>query len=159
MKKLLASCLVLAVSCGFSYAESGSGCGLGKMIWDGQSGRLAHISAATTNGTSGNQTLGITSGTLGCKPDSTVMNVDEQKMFVVDNAEYLFDDISKGSGNYILAYSEVMGCKSSSFNYFSKKMQNNHESIFKNGLEEQTILKATKDIIINDSSLKENCSG
>ena len=150
MKKLLASCLIIAMSYGFSYADSGAGCGLGKMLWDGKSGRLANISAATTNGTS---------GTLGCKPDSTVMNVDEQKMFVVDNAEYLFDDISKGSGNYILAYSEVMGCKSSSFNHFSKKMQNNHESIFKNGLEEQTILKATKDIIINDSSLKENCSG
>ena len=158
MKKLFASCLLLTVSYGFSYADSGSGCGLGKMIWDGQSGRLAHISAATTNGTSGNQTLGITSGTLGCNPDSTVMIVDEQKMFVVDNAEYLFDDISKGSGNYIMALSEVMGCKTSSFHYFSKLLQNNHENIFKNGLEENTILKETKDIISKDSSLKENCS-
>ena len=158
MRKLLATCIVLAASFGISSAESGSGCGLGKMIWDGQSGRLAHISAATTYGSSGNQTLGITSGTLGCDPDSTVMNADEQIMFVADNAEYLFDDISKGSGNYILAISEIMGCKSASFTHFSKKLQYNHDNIFKKGFDEETILSETKDIIIKDSSLKESCS-
>jgi hypothetical protein len=43
-----------------------TGCGLGTIIFEGQKGIAPQVLAVTTNGTSGNQTFGITSGTLGC---------------------------------------------------------------------------------------------
>src|SRR6186713_935077 len=44
-----------------------AGCGLGSMIFEPDSG-FTQVFAATTNGTSGNQTFGITSGTSNCDP-------------------------------------------------------------------------------------------
>ena len=58
-----------AAEAGLKGSESGgaakygpAGCGLGSMIFDPDSG-FTQIFAATTNGTSGNQTFGISTGT------------------------------------------------------------------------------------------------
>ena len=42
------------------------GCGPGTKIWDGQTGVAPKALGATTNGSFGLQTFGITFGTLGC---------------------------------------------------------------------------------------------
>ena len=71
MKKFVA----IAMLAGFSsmaMADQDVGCGLGSMLWAGQSGVVPKILAATTNGTSGNQTFGITTGTLGCQADGVI---------------------------------------------------------------------------------------
>ena len=74
MKKLyLAS--ALAVVMAFSsnaMAVDSTGCGLGSMAWRGQSGVVPQILAVTTNGTFGNQTFGISSGTSGCDQNGRV---------------------------------------------------------------------------------------
>ena len=48
-----------------------AGCGLGSMIFEPDSG-FTQVFAATTNGTSGNQTFGITSGTSNCASGGVV---------------------------------------------------------------------------------------
>jgi len=53
-------------------APNNVGCGVGSMVWDGQSGVAPQILAITTNGTMLNQMFGISSGTLGCSPDGVV---------------------------------------------------------------------------------------
>jgi len=47
-------------------SQKNTGCGLGSVIFKGQDALLFQILAVTTNGTSGNQTFGITTGTLNC---------------------------------------------------------------------------------------------
>jgi hypothetical protein len=40
------------------------------MLFEGQRGTPAHFLASTTNGTSGNATFGMTSGTNGCSTNA-----------------------------------------------------------------------------------------
>ena len=50
----------------------GGGCGWGNMVFEGQRGLGPHLLATTTNGTSGNATFGLTSGTNGCDSSVTI---------------------------------------------------------------------------------------
>ena len=62
MKKLLAVAALAATLplSNVAMADADIGCGLGTMVFDGKSGKVFKILGATTNGTSGNQTFGIT---------------------------------------------------------------------------------------------------
>ena len=51
-------------------AAGGNGCGWGNMVFEGQRGLFPHLLATTTNGTSGNATFGMTSGTNGCNTNA-----------------------------------------------------------------------------------------
>ncbi len=56
---------------GAAMSEKGygmAGCGLGSLAFGDDNGKI-QIIAATTNGTSGTQTFGITSGTSNCNPE------------------------------------------------------------------------------------------
>lgn len=101
------SLLVIAVCCALTlgsaaYAgNTNTGCGIGTMIFEGKDGLLSQIFAATTNGTFGNQTFGITSGTLECTKPATFIAQQKLNTFVGDNMDNLAMDISKGSGEYL----------------------------------------------------------
>src|SRR5690606_35144952 len=62
----IASLLAAASLNAFATAPGGPGCGWGNMLFEGQSGLPSHLVASITNGTSGNATFGMTSGTNGC---------------------------------------------------------------------------------------------
>ena len=56
--------------------DNGPGCGLGKLAWSdygGQKQIAPQVFMATTNGTFGSQTFGISSGTSGCTNDGLIM--------------------------------------------------------------------------------------
>ena len=86
-----------------------AGCGLGSMIFADQPG-MVQIFAATTNGTFGNQTFGITSGTLNCGSGAMAMGT---KNFVDANREALAKDISRGQGEAIGALTVINACEDS----------------------------------------------
>ena len=70
MNKFIAGAVLLAASsAAVAEAPGGPNCGWGNMLFKGQSGIAAHFLASTTNGTSGNATFGMTSGTNGCSVD------------------------------------------------------------------------------------------
>jgi len=78
--------------------NSNTGCGLGSMVIPVQDTVATQVLAATTNGTSGNQTFGITSGSLNCtKPMKIVMN-DQAQKFVADNMDSIAVDVAAGQG-------------------------------------------------------------
>ena len=67
MKRILLGTLFAAVSINaMAEAPGGPNCGWGNLLFEGQRGTPAHFLASTTNGTSGNATFGMTSGTNGC---------------------------------------------------------------------------------------------
>ena len=67
MKRILIGTVLAAASMNvFAVAPGGPGCGWGNMLFEGQSGLPSHLIASITNGTSGNATFGMTSGTNGC---------------------------------------------------------------------------------------------
>ena len=76
MKKLLALSLVAALMPSLAMARGNhpmAGCGLGYMLLSNKDNeKVTQVLGATTNGTFGTQTFGISSGTSGCTEDGAV---------------------------------------------------------------------------------------
>jgi len=127
MKKLLLGTVLTA---GMLLANQNTGCGLGSMVIEDQDSVLMQVIATTTNGTSGNQTFGITSGTLGCdKPASFVMN-EKLLNFVASNIDTIAIDGAKGSGESLNTLATLMNVQNKK--EFSSKIQANFSKIFTN---------------------------
>lgn len=100
MRKILMIIAATALASSVAYAggNSNTGCGLGSIIIPDQNTVATQVLAATTNGTFGNQTFGITSGSLNCnKPTRLVLNDSAQK-FVADNMDSIAVDVAAGEG-------------------------------------------------------------
>jgi hypothetical protein len=91
--------------------DTGPGCGLGKEIWSSSSSQKAigpQVLAATTNGTSGNQTFGISSGTSGCTNDGTLFGEYKTTVFASANFDNLSQDMARGSGEHLTSFAELL---------------------------------------------------
>lgn len=88
---------------------SNVGCGLGSMAWEGESGLAPQVLAATTNGTLGNQTFGITSHTSGCARNGKVLVPERMAMFIGPNMNQLAQDMSRGEGEALATLAYVIG--------------------------------------------------
>ena len=110
MKKILyVAGAVLALST-TSYAVDSTGCGLGSTLWKGQRGLVPQILAVTTNGTSANQTFGITSGTSGCDPNGRITGgTGKILVFLENNVDAFAFDVAKGNGETINAIADITG--------------------------------------------------
>jgi hypothetical protein len=103
-----------------------AGCGLGSLVFGNQPGAV-QILAATTNGTFGSQTFGITTGTSNCGPGMFAMGT---KNFVEANREVVAKDISRGTGEAIGALAVINHCADSS--KVGAALQKNFTAIFPN---------------------------
>lgn len=115
---------------GLAAAEDSTGCGLGSMVFDGQSGVAPQVLAVTTNGTSGNQTFGISSGTLGCDPDGTIDSSAQLAAFTSDNLDRLAADAAAGEGETLVTVRALMGLDANQQATFDRTMQENFDRIF-----------------------------
>src|SRR5262245_9665844 len=84
-----------------------AGCGLGSMLFGDKPG-FVQVLAATTNGTFGTQTFGITTGTSNC--EDTKASAESTKAFVQANREAVAKDIARGSGETISSLTNLAGC-------------------------------------------------
>jgi len=126
MKKLIAGAILLGAS---SMAFAQPGCGVGAMIWKGQSGIAPHVLAATTNGTFGNQTFGMTTGTLGCQTNESVQSM---AMYMDSNIDKVARDISRGSGENLDTLAVLLGVDAEDRETFNTVLKNNFATIFPN---------------------------
>jgi hypothetical protein len=107
MKLLIAALTMFSVSA-FAHNHYGeAGCGLGTMVM-GQNGN--QILAATTNGTSGSQTFGITSGTSNCTDHGAVKASNRIPMYIEVNKLALAKEASRGQGEAIAGLAALYGC-------------------------------------------------
>jgi len=109
MKKLVVSLAAVAAlsSSAFAGANNSTGCGLGSMLFSADSTVMLSLQA-TTNGISGNQTFGITSGTLGCSKPSSFVSNDRAQDFVAANMDILAQEIAMGQGESIDTLAELL---------------------------------------------------
>ena len=127
MKRIITMLAVAGLTASL-YANENTGCGLGSLIIKNQSTTALQVLAATTNGTSGNQTFGITSGTSNCaKPNNFVSN-DKLNRFVSENMDELAMDISSGKGETLSTVAKLMNVENTSD--FSAKLQANFSTIY-----------------------------
>jgi hypothetical protein len=126
-----------------------AGCGLGSMIFDPDSG-FTQVLAATTNGSSANQTFGITSGTSNC--DTGPGSSDSAKVFVESNRAALAKDIARGKGETLASLSDLAGCQNDKL--VGKKLQKNFKKIFPNAkVTDQQVSEKVVAVLKSDASL------
>jgi hypothetical protein len=129
MKKLMIAAILIASSSAV-FADSDIGCGLGTQVWQGQRGLLPKVFGATTNGTFGNQTFGITFGTLGCRQNGVVTASARLGEFMGDNQESLARDMSVGQGESLNVLANLIGIKSEDKAAFFKVTKDNFSTIY-----------------------------
>lgn len=129
MKKLMLG-VALVVAPALSFAGTDAGCGAGSMIFKGQSGPAPHILAATTNGSFGNQTFGMTSGTLGCDTSKPVTST--ASTFMNNNIDRVAQDMSRGEGEMLSTLSVLMGVESSDRAAFNKLAKDHFAALYPN---------------------------
>jgi hypothetical protein len=132
MKKTLmiaAAALVLATA-GGAKADDDIGCGLGTQLWEGEEGLVFKVIGATTNGTFGNQTFGITSGTLGCKQSGVITADARVQMFASANIDALARDMARGEGETLDSFAHLMSIPDQDKGHFFRFTQAHFVDIF-----------------------------
>lgn len=98
---------------GYVPAYGPAGCGLGSIVMGPKPGFM-QVFAASTNGCSGSQTFGITTGTSNCKDGpSGEASAQERKVFVEMNYAQLSKEASQGDGEMLEAFADILGCAES----------------------------------------------
>ena len=126
------------------------GCGLGTLLWQDHDSVASQVLAVTTNGTFGNQTFGITSGTLECdKPQALVKN-EKLNIFVSENMDNLAKNLAQGSGEYLDTLAVLMEIPIDDRQHFRGKLQQNFSIIYtSNEINHIDVINNIEDIFSN----------
>ncbi|MBK1873863.1 DUF3015 family protein [Marinobacter sp. 1-3A] len=138
MKKLIAGAILLGAS---SMAFAQPGCGVGAMIWKGQSGIAPHVLAATTNGIA-SQTVSMTFGIVGCHTNESVQSM---AMLMDARGAAIAADISRGEGENLEAMAAALAVTPEDRSEFYKLLSRNFNIIFPNS--ETTSGEAVSNIV------------
>ena len=129
MKKLILALLVLPVGAMAANTDVGT-CGWGSKLFDGNRGLAPKVLAVTTNGTSGNQTFAMTSGTSGCSRDGVVRSNWKTVAYIDQNMNRLAKDMSRGTGENLEALGALIGVENADRAEFNLALQSNFANIF-----------------------------
>lgn len=135
MKKVIGSViggvvLMTASSAAMAVAAGGPNCGWGNLLFKGSKGIPSHVVAVTTNGTSGNNTFGITSGTNGCDASGSLTYGGRDMVQVSAIMDEFSEDVARGHGDAMDAVAVMIGVKQTDRATFSKVMHENFALIF-----------------------------
>lgn len=159
----------LALTAGTDRAEAAkygdAGCGLGSIIFaSGQDAdkairdsRIKQLFAGTTNAFF-TQSFGITTGTSNCTSGGTARNEEaEQLMFAEANFKQISRDMANGGGEYVTAFSALLGCSASA--EFASVTQKQYETIFPAaGTTPAGMLTTVKATVASDPALAQACT-
>ena len=151
MKKFVVIAITAACLTGSAYAQGSirdnCGCGLGTMALGDQNPSLVMQLVVTfLNAISGNQTFGITSGTLECEPHAGFASNKRILEYVGDNMDHLVMDIASGSGDSLAALADLMDVPQTARADLYATLQSHFDDIFPS--EEVTALDVVKNIAV-----------
>ncbi len=149
-KMMIAGLLVMATP--FAAQANSAGCGAGSMIFKGQSGLAPNVLAATTNGTFGNQTFGMTTGTLGCNQNDTVSAAVDT--FIDANMERVARDMSAGEGEALDTLATLMGVAEADKAAFFALSQSSFTKIYsRDDVTSTEVIASLKAVMLTDVKL------
>ncbi len=157
MIKRVLSLLVLAALCaGTAAAQQNNigSCGWGSKLFDGQKGVFPQVLGATTNGTFGNQTFGISSGTSGCTQDGAVKTTWKAAMFIDANKTKLARDMAQGQGETLASLASVMNVEEGDRAAFYAASHDGFSQVFAHeGVTTPEIVNALNGVLAQDAKL------
>lgn len=127
-RALIIVALMGASSIAMAEAPGGPNCGWGNMLMDGQSGLGSHVVASLTNGTSGNATFGMTTGTNGCSANGKLTYGGKSLIAAV--MDEFSEDVARGDGEALSAVAVAMGVNEADRPLFKQLMHDNFASLF-----------------------------
>lgn len=153
MKKIVAAgALALTLPFAMSAnAASDAGCGLGGMLLEGKDDLVSNVLAATLNATSGNQTFGMTTGTLGCSKSNALVSVST---FVSDNMDMLAQDAARGEGETLDTLATLWGMDDAAKARFAAATQANFAKVFSSdSVTAQEVTRNLNQLVSEDAEL------
>ena len=133
-----------------------AGCGLGAQLFK-ENEKGPQILAATTNGSFGTQTFGISSETLGCTKDGHVQAYKRAEVYAEVNLHQISENMAKGGGEYLAGLAGVVGCTDQAS--FAKFTQAKYSSIFTSeNTDSTTMLTNLHAQLAADPKLSQTCS-
>ncbi len=133
MKKIIITLAISLLVVNAAYAggaRENCGCGIGSMAFGDNEGLVFQLLATFTNGICGNQTFGITSGTLGCERAATIVKNEKVNTFVAENMDNLATDIASGQGETVGALADLIRIPENNRAKLFASLQNNFENIY-----------------------------
>ncbi|MGI9303726.1 MAG: DUF3015 family protein [Gammaproteobacteria bacterium] len=94
--------------------ETGAGCGIGKAVMEGKSGKGANIGASILNDILVARTFFMSTAAsmddelLGCDPSQTVMKEQRKDEYLSANMDNLSRDMAQGAGAHLEALATIM---------------------------------------------------
>ncbi|HBC88442.1 MAG TPA: hypothetical protein DCZ94_15955 [Lentisphaeria bacterium] len=130
MKKILMTVVVLGAFSAAAFAADygAAGCGLGSLAF--KKNDMTQVLAATTNGTFGSQTFGMTFGTSNCNNKGLVKLAMARESFIEANYKDLSRDVASGKGEYVNSLAKLYGYTPETSWQFTQLLQKNHTVIF-----------------------------
>jgi hypothetical protein len=103
---------------------------------------------ATTNGTFGSQTFGISTGTSGCTNDGKIMGEHKTTMFAELNFDALSAEMAQGQGEHLASLASLMGVPAEHQAAFFAMTQERYTSLIRAGeTSPVALVKALNDAI------------
>ncbi|MDA3869836.1 MAG: DUF3015 domain-containing protein [Gammaproteobacteria bacterium] len=129
MKKTIISIALLGFSASaMAEAPGGPNCGWGNMLFEDQAGIAPHFLATTTNGTSGNATFGMTTGTNGCSVDGKLTYGGKSLLGSIMGE--FSEDVARGEGEALNAVAVMYGIEQEDRASFATAMHTNFQTLF-----------------------------
>lgn len=135
MKKLLLGFVLSLLVSGAAFgaqARSNTGCGLGTMLFENKADNsiALQVLQATTNGSFGTQTFGISSGTSECAQPASIVQNEKLNQFVRANLDNLAKEMAMGKGETLDTFVEMIGVNAAQGDSAKAKLQANFGKVF-----------------------------
>lgn len=150
---VVAALTIMLGGAGMSQAapnpDNGPGCGLGKLAWSDYSGQKQigpQVLMATTNGTFGSQTFGISTGTSGCTNDGKIFTAEKVNVFAAINFDNLSQEMAQGQGEHLTSLATLMGIPTDQHPAFFAMTQEKYTTLVQAGeTSPKAVVKAIHD--------------
>ncbi len=129
-KALIGAGLMASATLAIAHQPGGPDCGWGNMLFTGQKGLVSHTLASLTNGTSGNATFGMTSGTNGCSTEYRLTYGGKSWLNISAVMDEFAEDVARGEGEALNAVAISMGVRPEDRAHFSAVMHDNFAVLF-----------------------------
>lgn len=110
---------------------------------------ISQLAATFLNGICGNQTFGITSGTLGCEPAPSIASNQRIQEYVAGNMDRIAVEMAMGQGGSLDALADLMAVPAGDRSELFAKLQSSFGQIFTSSAVSSTEVVGNIDRVLN----------